>query len=130
MNMTPYKMDIGRILINLVPVIVIAALIVIGLWFAPGPMINGFNKFGTGVTVVITVLTAIAVFQQITGIMFPVFDVMSTVDPDLGMTPLNNGPAGLRPDRHCSDRRLPHGGVDHPYLRRRPVQAGRRPGHE
>ena len=91
MNMTPYKMDIGRILINLVPVIVIAALIVIGLWFAPGPMINGFNKFGTGVTVVITVLTAIAVFQQITGIMFPVFDVMSTVDPDLGMTPLNNG---------------------------------------
>lgn len=30
-------------------------------------------------------------FQQITGIMFPVFDVMSTVDPDLGMTPLNNG---------------------------------------
>ena len=91
MNMTPYKMDIGRILINLVPVIVIAALIVIGLWFAPGPMINGFNKFGTGVTVVITVLTAIAVFQQLTGIMFPVFDVMSTVDPDLGMTPLNNG---------------------------------------
>ena len=71
--------------------VVIAALIVIGLWFAPGPMINGFNKFGTGVTVVITVLTAIAVFQQITGIMFPVFDVMSTVDPDLGMTPLNNG---------------------------------------
>ena len=38
-----------------------------------------------------TVLTAIAVFQQITGIMFPVFNVMSTVDPDLGMTPLNNG---------------------------------------
>lgn len=35
MNMTEYKMDIGRILINLVPVIVIAALIVLGLWFAP-----------------------------------------------------------------------------------------------
>ena len=34
MNMTPYKMDIGRILINLVPVIVIAALIVIGLCYA------------------------------------------------------------------------------------------------
>ena len=76
MNMTPYKMDIGRILINLVPVIVIAALIVIGLWFAPGPMINGFNKFGTGVTIVITALTAIAVFEQITGIMFPVFHIM------------------------------------------------------
>ena len=128
MNMTPYKMDIGRILINLVPVIVIAALIVIGLWFAPGPMINGFNKFGTGVTVVITVLTAIAVFQQITGIMFPVFDVMSTGGSRPGHDSAEQRPAGLRPDRHCSDRRLPHGGVDHPYLRRRPVQAGRRLG--
>ena len=36
MNMTPYKMDIGRILINLVPVIVIAA-DRHRLWFAPGP---------------------------------------------------------------------------------------------
>ena len=91
MNMTPYKMDIGRILINLVPVIVIAALIVIGLWFAPGPMINGFNKFGTGVTVVITVLTAIAVFQQITGIMFPVFDTMSVKDATTGLSNLDTG---------------------------------------
>ena len=86
-----YHLNFITIIQNLIPVIIIAALIVLGLWFAPGPMINGFNKFGTGVTVVITVLTAIAVFQQITGIMFPVFDVMSTVDPDLGMTPLNNG---------------------------------------
>ena len=61
---------------NLIPVIIIAALIVLGLWFAPGPMINGFNKFGTGVTIVITALTAIAVFEQITGIMFPVFHIM------------------------------------------------------
>lgn len=91
MNMTPYKMELGRILINLVPVIVIAGLICVGLWVAPGPMINGFNKFGTGVTVVITVLTAIAVFQQITGIMLPVFSIMSSVNPDTGTTPLNDG---------------------------------------
>lgn len=91
MNMTPFKMSIGRILINLVPVIVIAGIICLGLWFAPGKMINGFNKFGTGVTVVITVLTAIAVFQQITGIMFPVFGVMSSVNPETGTTPLNDG---------------------------------------
>ena len=90
MNMTPYKMDIGRILINLVPVIVIAALIVIGLWFAPGPMINGFNKFGTGVTIVITALTAIAVFEQITGIMFPVFHIM-VENPADGSRGLDSG---------------------------------------
>ncbi len=91
MNMTPYKMSIGRILINLVPVIVIAGLICVGLWVAPGKMINGFNKFGTGVTVVITALTAIAVFQQITGIMFPVFSVMSEKDAVTGLSGLDNG---------------------------------------
>ena len=89
--MTEYRLTFMQIIINLVPVIVIAALIVIGLWFAPGPMIKGFNVFGTGVTIVITAFTAIAVFQQITGIMFPLFDVMSTVDPESGLTPLNSG---------------------------------------
>ena len=89
--MTDYSLSIGQILINLVPVIVIAGLIVIGLWFAPAKMIAGFNVFGTGVTIVITALTAIAVFQQITGIMFPLFDVMSTPDAVTGTTPLNDG---------------------------------------
>ncbi len=91
MNMTPYKVGIDTILINLIPVIIIAGLIVVGLWFAPAAMIKGFNVFGTGVTIVITAFTAIAVFQEITGIMFPLFDVMSTVDPDLGYTPLDSG---------------------------------------
>lgn len=91
MNMTEYKMDIGRILINLVPVIVIAALIVLGLWFAPAKMIASFNVFGAGVTIVITALTAIAVFQQITGIYFPLFDVMSIKDEVTGISPLDSG---------------------------------------
>ena len=54
-------------------------------------MISGFNVFGTGVTIVITALTAIAVFEQITGIMFPLFDVMATPAADTGTTPLNDG---------------------------------------
>ena len=88
--MTDYSMGIGEIVINLIPVIVIAALIVAGLWFAPAKMIAGFNVFGTGVTIVITALTAIAVFQQITGIMLPYCDVMS-VDDGSGLSPLNQG---------------------------------------
>ena len=88
--MTDYSMGIGEIVINLVPVIVIAALIVAGLWFAPSKMIAGFNVFGAGVTIVITALTAIAVFQQITGIMLPAFSVMS-VDDGSGLSPLNQG---------------------------------------
>lgn len=88
--MTPYKISFARIMINLIPVIVIAALIVVGLWFAPAKMISGFNVFGSGVTILITILTAIAIFEQITGIMFPLFDVMATPD-ETGMTPLNSG---------------------------------------
>ena len=90
MNMTQYKIGIGTILVNLIPVIIIAGLIVLGLWFKPGKMINGFNKFGTGVTVVITILTMIAVFEYQTGIKLPLFNIM--VEPDAaGTIPLESG---------------------------------------
>lgn len=90
MNMTPYKMDIITILRNLIPVIIIAALIVIGLWFVPGKMISGFNKFGTGVTVVITIFTAIAVFEYQTGIKLPLFNIMVEENSN-GVIPLEDG---------------------------------------
>ena len=90
MNITPYKIDMLTILINLIPVIIIAGLIVLGLWFAPQKMINGFNKFGTGVTVVITFFTAVAVFEYQTGIKFPLMNIM--VEPDAsGVIPLESG---------------------------------------
>ena len=85
-----YHLGIVTIIQNLIPVIIIAALIVIGLWFAPGPMIKGFNVFGAGVTIVITALTAIAVFEQITGIMFPVFHIM-VENPADGSRGLDSG---------------------------------------
>ena len=85
-----YHLGIITIIQNLIPVIIIAALIVIGLWCAPGPMIKGFNVFGTGVTIVITALTAIAVFEQITGIMFPVFHIM-VENPADGSRGLDSG---------------------------------------
>lgn len=90
MNLTPYKISIGTILVNLIPVIIIAALIIIGLWFVPQKMINGFNKFGTGVTIVITFFTAVAVFEYQTGIHFPLFDIMVKPDGD-GVIPLESG---------------------------------------
>ena len=85
-----YHLSIITIIQNLIPVIIIAALIVIGLWFAPGPMIKGFNVFGAGVTIVTTALTAIAVFEQITGIMFPVFHIM-VENPADGSRGLDSG---------------------------------------
>ncbi|PXV93615.1 ethanolamine transporter [Lachnotalea glycerini] len=90
MNMTQYKIGFGTILVNLIPVIIIAALIVAGLWFAPQKMINGFNKFGTGVTVLITIFTAIAVFEYQTGIKFPLMNIMVEENAD-GVIPLESG---------------------------------------
>lgn len=90
MNLTPYKISLLSILVNLIPVIIIAGLIVLGLWFIPEKMINGFNKFGTGVTVVITFFTAVAVFEYQTGIHFPLMDIMVKPDAD-GIVPLESG---------------------------------------
>ena len=90
MNMTPYKISIIRVLQNLIPVIIVAGLIVAGLWFVPAKMINGFNVFGNGVTIVITFFTAIAVFEYQTGIKFPLMNIMVEEDVD-GVIPLESG---------------------------------------
>ena len=90
MNMTQYKMGIGTILVNLIPVIIIAGLIVVGLWVIPDKMIRGFDKFGSGVTIVITIFTAIAVFEYETGIKFPLLNIMVEPDAD-GVIPLESG---------------------------------------
>lgn len=91
MYLTPYPMGFLDILRNLIPVILIAGLIVLGLWFAPGKMIAGFNRFGTGVTAVITIFTAIAVFQYQTGIHFPLFNLMVESEEEGALVPLEEG---------------------------------------
>ena len=90
MNITPYKISLIRILQNLIPVIIVAGLIVAGLWFVPAKMINGFNVFGNWVTIVITFFTAIAVFEYQTGIEFPLMNIMVEPDAD-GVIPLESG---------------------------------------
>ncbi len=91
MNMTQYKISMGEILVNLVPVIIIAGLIAIGLWFKPTKMMNGFMKFGNAITIIITIGTALAVFQYQTGLRFPLFDVMVDADKNGGVVPLEEG---------------------------------------
>ena len=90
MNTTSLKINIGTAIINLVPVIIIAALIAVGLWFKPQGMMNGFLKFGKGITTLITIGTAVAVFQYLTGIRFPLFNIMVEPAAD-GVIPLENG---------------------------------------
>ncbi len=57
------------VLRNLIPVVIIAALIALGLWKAEKAMIKGFGFFGKGITILITAALALAIFQELTGIL-------------------------------------------------------------
>lgn len=65
---------------NLIPIVLFALLIALGLWKFERGMIRGFIGFGKGVLAVITVGLAAAVFEELTGI---------TLIP--GMAPLSEG---------------------------------------
>lgn len=64
---------------NLLPVVIVAALIALGLWRIPDKMTTGFQYFGKGVVVMITIGLAAIVWETLTGIviipgMAPVWD--------------------------------------------------------
>lgn len=90
MNLTTdYHMDIVTMFFSLLPVIVVAALLAVGLWFKPVALMNGFSKFGSFVTGMIAIFVAIAVFQYETGIRFPLFYKMVEKTAE-GVSPLAN----------------------------------------
>lgn len=73
-----------KVLRNLVPIVLIAVLIALGLWKAEKWMIRGFGAFGKGVVAVITVGLAAAIVEGLTGFaiipgMAPVEDGFLTV---------------------------------------------------
>lgn len=75
---------LGKILRNLLPIVLIAAVIAIGLWRAEKAMIKGFGWFGKGVVAVITVGLAAAIVEGLTGFaiipgMVPVEEGFQTV---------------------------------------------------
>lgn len=68
------------VLRNLIPIVLIAGLIAIGLWKAEKAMIRGFGWFGKGVVAVITVGLAAAIVESLTGwVLIP------------GMAPISEG---------------------------------------
>ena len=71
---------IGMVARNLIPIILIAALIALGLWKAENWMIKGFGIFGKGVIALITAGLAVAIVQSLTG-----FTIIS------GMAPIEDG---------------------------------------
>lgn len=76
--------SMGMILRNLIPIVLIAALIALGLWKAEKAMIKGFSLFGKGIIALITVGLAAAIVQSLTGVaiipgMAPIEDGFLTV---------------------------------------------------
>lgn len=72
------------ILRNLIPIVVIAAVIALGLWKAEKWMIRGFGAFGKGVVAVITAGLAAAIVEALTGFVVipglaPITDGFQTV---------------------------------------------------
>lgn len=75
---------VGMVLRNLIPIVLIAALIALGLWKAEGAMIRGFGIFGKGVVAVITVSLAAAIVESLMGLalipgMAPISEGFETV---------------------------------------------------
>lgn len=58
---------LGMVLRNLIPIVLIAALIALGLILSEKRMIQGFTIFGKAITVLITAALAIAIIQELTG---------------------------------------------------------------
>ena len=71
---------VRMVLRNLIPIVLIGALIALGLWKAEKAMIKGFSYFGKGVVAVITVGLAAAIVNGLTG-----FEVIP------GMAPIEDG---------------------------------------
>ena len=59
---------ISLVLVNLIPIVLAAILIVLGLWRFPDAMTTGFEWFGKFLVGVITLALVIAVFEYVTGV--------------------------------------------------------------
>ena len=71
---------LGMVLRNLIPIVIFAILIALGLWKAEKALIRGFDVFGKVITVLITVGLLLAIVWELTGIeLLP------------GMTPVEEG---------------------------------------
>ncbi len=91
MKLTMYDLSLRALLLNTLPIAVIACLVIASLWFFPNQVIRGFSVVGAVITGLATALVVIAIFEQITGIMLPGFASMATPDETTGMTGLDSG---------------------------------------
>ncbi|MBR2189689.1 MAG: ethanolamine utilization protein EutH [Eubacterium sp.] len=90
MKASGFALTVKDIIMNTIPVVAVAVLIILGLILAQEKMLKGFIAFGKGVTAVVTAGTVIAVAQYLTGIRLPLFHVMVEANAE-GVVPLEDG---------------------------------------
>ena len=71
---------LGLVLRNLIPIVIIGAVIALGLWKAERAMVRGFAAFGKGVIILVTIGLAAGIVEELTGM---------TLIP--GLAPLSEG---------------------------------------
>ncbi|WNY28102.1 hypothetical protein MmiEs2_02840 [Methanimicrococcus stummii] len=91
MNFTSTPLTVHELLINTLPVILLAVLVGIGLIVKQSLMLKLFAIFGKIVTFIAVISPGIAIFQYLTGIRLPLFYLMVEDDPVLGGIPLEEG---------------------------------------
>ena len=88
MNLTPYKLSMGRILTNLIPVIIVAALVALGLMLRPKQVMRFFCAFGRLMQATLVLCIVAAAVQQVTGLRIPLLRLMVEPAQEGGISPL------------------------------------------
>jgi len=91
MVLTNTPIGFAELLINTLPVIILAVVVGVGLIWKQNRMLKIFAGFGKGVTFVASASPGIAIFQYLTGIRLPLFYLMVEHDEVLGGVPLEVG---------------------------------------
>ena len=91
MGVTSTPLPFGELLLNTLPVLLLAAVVGVGLLWKRAAMLKLFAVFGKAVTFVATLSPGIAIFQYLTGLRLPLFYLMVEPDPILGGVPLEIG---------------------------------------
>ena len=90
MNLTPYKISMTTILVNLILVIIVAVLVAIGLILKPKQLMNAFCILGKCINAILIIAIIIATVQAVTGLRFPLFYLMVEPTVENGTSPLTD----------------------------------------
>lgn len=88
MNLTPYKLGFGGIMVNLIPVMIVSLLVALGLLLRPRQVMRAFCAFGRVMQAVLVLCVMCAAVQAVTGLRLPLLRLMVEPASEGGVSPL------------------------------------------